>query len=97
MLSGDTGIFWGDIELEIDPDPCCTSCQISSMNKKARYKIPLKPEPPFKWVFMDIFPSTAPNSLTSNTTFSKELFIVDAYSKISKHCGMGNITTEEVM
>ena len=31
-------------------------CQISSMNKKDRCKIPLKPKAPFKWVFMDIVP-----------------------------------------
>ena len=46
--------------------------------KKARAKIPLKPKAPFKWVFMDIIPSTAPKSLTSDTTFSDYLFIADA-------------------
>ena len=46
---------------------------------------------------MDIVPSTAPNSLTSDTTFSNYLLIVDAYSKIPKLCGIDNITTEEVM
>ena len=49
-LSGYTTNFWKDIELRIYPDPFCTSCQISSMNKKARSKIPLKPKAPFKWV-----------------------------------------------
>ena len=39
------------------------------MNKKARSKIPLKPKSPFKWVYMDIIPSTAQKSLTSDTTF----------------------------
>ena len=67
------------------------------MNKKARSKIPLKPKETFKWVFMDIIPSTAPKILTSDTTFSKYLLIVDAYSKIQKLYGMENITTEEVM
>ena len=67
------------------------------MNKNARYKIPLKPKAPFKWVFMDIIPSTAPKSLTSDTTFSNYLLIVDAYSKIPKLYGMDKITTEEVM
>ena len=33
----------------------------------------------------------------SDTTFSNYLLIVDAYSKIPTHCGMDNITTEEVM
>ena len=67
------------------------------MNKKARSNIPLKPKAPFKWVFMDIFPSTEPKSLTSDTTFSNYLLIVDAYSKITKLYGTDNITIEEVM
>ena len=67
------------------------------MNKKARSRIPLKPKAPFKWVFMDIIPSTAPKSLTSDTTFSNYLLIVNAYSKNPKLYGMDNITTEEVM
>ena len=84
-------------QLKMDPDPFCTSCQISSMNKKARSKLPLKPKAPFKWVFMDIIPSTAPKSLTSGATFSNYLLIVDAYSRIQKLHGMEKITTEEVM
>ena len=67
------------------------------MNKKARSKIPLKPKAPIKWVFMDIIPSIAPKSLTSDTNFSNYLLIVDAYSKMPKLYGMENITTEEVM
>ena len=67
------------------------------MKKKARSKIPLKPKAPFKWIFMDIIPSTVSKSLTSNTTFSNYLLIVDAYSKIPKLYGMEKITTEEVM
>ena len=46
---------------------------------------------------MDIIPSTSPKSLTSDTTFSDYLLIVDAYSKIAKLYGMDNVTTEEVM
>ena len=67
------------------------------MNKKARSKIPLKPKAPFKWVFMDTIPSTAPKSLTIDTTFPNSLLIVDAYSKIPKLYGMDNITTEEFL
>ena len=67
------------------------------MNKKDRSKIPLKPKAPFKWVFMDIVPSTATKSLTSDTTFSNYLLIVSAYSKIPKLYGTEKITTEEVM
>ena len=46
---------------------------------------------------MDIIPSTAPKILTSDTTFSHYLFIVDAYYKIPKLYGMEKITTEEVI
>ena len=67
------------------------------MNKNTRSKIPLKPKAPFKWVFMDIIPSTAPKRLTSDTTFSNYILIVDAYSKIPKLNGMEKITKEEVM
>ena len=83
-MAGDTANVWEDIELRIYPDPFFTSCQFSSMNKKAMSKIPLKPKAPFKRVFMDIIPSTAPKILTSETTFSNYLLIVDAYSEISK-------------
>ena len=40
LLAGDTENVWEDVELRLDPDTFCT-CQISSMNKKARSKIPL--------------------------------------------------------
>ena len=46
---------------------------------------------------MDIITSTASNILTSDTTFSNSLLIVDAYSNIPKLYGMEKITTEEVM
>ena len=46
---------------------------------------------------MNIIPSTAPKSLTSDTTFSNFLLIVDDYSKIPELYGMEKITTEEVM
>ena len=36
LIAGDTANVWEDVELRIDPDPFCTSCKISSMNKKAR-------------------------------------------------------------
>ena len=69
LLSGDTANVWEDVELRIDPDPFCASCQKNSMNKKDRSKIPLKTKAPFKWDFMYIITSTAPKSLTSDTTF----------------------------
>ena len=67
------------------------------MNKKTRSKNPLNSKFLFKWVFMDIIPSTSPKRLTSDTTFSKYVLIVDAYSKIPKLYGMEKISTEEVM
>ena len=50
LLAGDTANVWEYVQLRIEPDPFCNSCQISSMNKKARSKIPLNPKAPFKWV-----------------------------------------------
>ena len=97
LLAGDTAKFWEDVDLRIDPDPFCTSCQISSMNKKARSKITLKAKVPFKWVFMDIIPSTETKSLTSDTTFCNYLLSVFANSKIPKLYGIEKITTVEVM
>ena len=96
-MAGDTDNVWGYVELRIDKYHFCTPCKISSMNKKAGFKIPLKPKAPFKWVFMDIIPSTAPKSLTSDTTFAKYILIFDAYSKIPKLYGTEKITKEEVM
>ena len=46
---------------------------------------------------MDNITATAPKRLTSETTFSNYLLIVDAYSKIPKLYGMYKITTEVVM
>ena len=97
LLAVDTDIVWEDVELRIYPDPFCTSCKISSMKKKDMSKLPLKPKAPFKWVFMEIIPSTAPKSLTSDTTFSNYILIFYAYSKIPKLYGTEKITTEEVM
>ena len=74
LLAGDNANAWEDVKLKIDKDPFSTSCQISSMNKKARSKIPLKPKAPFKWVFKDIIPSTAPKSMNSDTTFSNYFY-----------------------
>ena len=49
-MAGNTEKIWMVIELRIDPDPFCTSCQISSMNKKATTKNPLNTKSLFKWV-----------------------------------------------
>ena len=67
------------------------------MEKNASSKNPLKPKTPFMWVFMDIIPATEPKSLSSETTFSNYLLIVDTYSKFPKRYGMYRITTKEVM
>ena len=73
LMDGDTANFWIDIEIRVDPDPFCTSCQVSTMNKKAISKTPLKAKTLFKWVFMDIIPSTSSKSLTKDTTFDNYL------------------------
>ena len=78
-MAVDTSNVWKDIELRIDPDPFCTSCQISSMNKKARSKDTLNSKAPFRWVFMDIIPESAPTRLTSDTNFSNYILIDDTY------------------
>ena len=82
LMAGDTTFFWKDIYFRVYPDPFCTSCQISAINKKARSKNPLKPKAPFKWVFMGIISAISPKRLTSETTFSNYLLFVDAYLKI---------------
>ena len=69
-MPGDTDNVWKYIDLRIDPDHFCTSCQISSREKKSRSKNPLNPRKPFKWVFMDIITARAAKRLTSDTTFS---------------------------
>ena len=97
QLAGDTANVWEDADLKIDADPFCTSCKISSMNKKARSKVPLKPKSPIKWVFVDVIPATSPKSLTNDTNSKNYLLIVDAYSKIPKLYGMENIDTAEVL
>ena len=57
----------------------------------------LKLKSPFKWVFIDIIPSTAPKRFTSETTFSYCLLIVGACPKIPKLYGMEKISAEKVM
>ena len=64
LLAGYNAIFWQDIEIRIYPDPFCTSCQISTINKKSISKTPLNPKTPFKWVLIDIVSATSPQSLT---------------------------------
>ena len=48
FMDGDTANIWKGAYLRINPDPFCTSYQISSMNKKAGSKNPLKLKEPFK-------------------------------------------------
>ena len=48
-------------------------------------------------VFIDTIPSTEPNVLTSDTTFSNDILFVYSYSKITKLYRRENFTTEEVM
>ena len=78
-MAGDTANFGQDIELMIYLDTFCTPCQISSMNKNAISKTPLKPKAPLKYFIMEIVPATSPIVLTSETTLSNYILIVDAY------------------
>ena len=96
-MAGDTANIWQDIDLRIDSDPFCTSCQIYIVNDKAGSKTLLKAMTPFKRVFMDILSSTFYNSLTKDTHFDNYSLILDAYYIIWIFHGMENITTEEVM
>ena len=34
LIAGDTANVWEDVELRIDPDPFCTSCNFFPMNKR---------------------------------------------------------------
>ena len=65
--------------------------------KQSTSKNPLNPKAPFKWVFMDIIPSTATKILTSDTTFSNYILIFDSYSKILKLYGIEKLTTDKGM
>ena len=91
LLAGYNATIWEDIDLGIYPDPFCTSCQISSMNKRDRSKNPLKAKSPSRGGFTDIIPSTEPKILTSDTIFSNYILIVHAYSKIPTFYGMEKI------
>ena len=76
LMSGDTENVLKDIEHRIDPDPFCTSCLISSMNKKAGSIDSLKPKARFKWHFMDNILATSPIFLTNETTFLIICYVV---------------------
>ena len=94
LMAGDTVNFWRDVELRIDKDPFLHIMSNFFNEQKGRVLESTKANGPFKCGFMDIIPATAPESLTSETTFSNYLLIVDAYSKIPKLYGMYKITTE---
>ena len=64
------------------------------MNKSSKSKNLLNPKAPFKWGFMNIIPSTALKSLTSEKIFSSYLSIFDAYSKIPKLYGMEKVSRQ---
>ena len=96
-MSGYNELFWQDIDIRVDPDPFCTSCQISTFSKKPRSKTPLNPNTPFKSVFMDSIPAMYSKILTKDTTFYNYILIVDTYSKLIKLYVMEKINIEELM
>ena len=69
LLAGDTAKFWQEIELRVDPDTFCTSCQIPTINKKYISNTHLNPKTHFKWVRMYIIPATSSNLSTKDTYF----------------------------
>ena len=64
-----------DIEFRIYKDSFCTSCQISSMNQKARSENPLITKAPFKWFLWILFqiPSKSCTGETNIVNISKLL------------------------
>ena len=97
LLFVDTATFWQDIELRLDSDSFWRAWKIFKINKKSGSNRPLKPKAPFKWVFMDIIPTTSSKSLINYTTLANYLLILDDYSKTPKLYDMENITTKEGM
>ena len=97
LLDGYNVTFWKKIELRLDPDQFFISCHISTINKKARSKTPLKAKKYLKWIFMETIPATPSKSLKKDTNFSNYLVILNAYYKTQKLYGIDNITTEEIM
>ena len=97
LLAGNNGNSWKDIEIRVDPDPLCTSCQISTINKKSISKTSLKFKTPKIWVFVDIIPATSSKNLTKYTTLSNYLLILGACCKIPIIYGMENTATEAVI
>ena len=92
LLAGDTANIWQDIELRVYPDPFCTSCQISTINKKPRSKSLSNPKTPFKWLFMGIIPSISPKSFIKDTTFDKLLLNCGCLIQTSKSLWNGKIS-----
>ena len=91
LLDGGNANIWQDIDLRVYPYPFCTSCQISTINKKVISKKPLRSKITFKSLFMNITPDKSPKILTKDSTFSNYLLIVDNYHNIKKLYGMENI------
>ena len=94
LLTGETDNVWEYKKLRIYPDPFCTSCQISSMNKKARSKFHSSQRHPSREFLWILFHHQHPNFFTSETIFSSYLLTFDSYSKIPKLYDMEKITTE---
>ena len=68
LMDGDTEMFWKDVELGIDSDSFCTSCQISSMKKRLGLKS-IKSNGTFQVGFYGYYSSSSTKFLTSDTTF----------------------------
>ena len=64
-------VYNKNVLLRVDPDPFWTSCQISTINKNPGSKTLMKPNTPFKWVFIYTIPSIYSKNLRKDTTFPK--------------------------
>ena len=81
LLDGYNANVWKYIEIRVDPDPCCTSCQIYTIEKRLYQRHILKT------IYLSNGRSWTPyhphlQKVTKETNFASYLLIVDADYKI---------------
>ena len=97
LLAGYTTMFWHDIDLRIYPVPFCTSCHISTINKKFCIKDTYEAQYTFQIGVYGHHTRNNFQTFNKKTAYANYLSILDAYSSISGLYGIENSTTEEVM
>ena len=92
-------MLWQDIEVWIDTELFCTSCQINSTNKKVRYKNQLKPKARFKWVLWTLFQKHHQMfwQVKLHLVIIFNILVVDACSKIPKLYGVEKLLLKKVI